>query len=283
MKNSKGVLKSEQDPFIDILTMKMNMVQMPEVVDAAMAWIREKRYGSYIAVCNAYDAVCCKKDPAVREAVNNSSLTVPDGISMVKVANLYGYPLKRRVYGPDLMQALLSSGENRESPPAGPAGKIENELRHFFYGTTDDTLEKLEKNLKEKYPRFIVAGKYAPPFRPLTPEEDKKVIDMINDAAPDILWVGLGCPRQQIWMYEHKDSLKVPVMVGVGAAFDFFAGTARQAPRWIRESGFEWLFRLCTQPKRLWKRYIIYGGAFVFYVTIQIVRHYLGKQRIAVE
>ena len=231
------------------------MVQIPDCLVLMEDWITHKSYGHDIAVVNAYDAVSCKNDFMVKDAVNNSSLAVPDGISLILLARLYGFPLKKRVYGPDLMLEFLKIAEKKG-------------YSSFFYGSTDIVQKKLIANLKSQFPNLKVAGCYAPPFRALTNKEEEKIVTEINKSSPDILWVGLGCPKQQLWMYRYKDELKVPVLVGVGAAFDFFAKTKPQAPPWIRDNGFEWLFRLLTEPKRLWKRYLC-DGSFFFYLALK--------------
>ena len=250
---------------INVFGLRMHILQIPHVVAAVDKWITSRDHGNYIAVCNAYDAAYSRQDVGVQIAANAGSLTVPDGISMVLLARLYGYPLKKRVYGPDLMLEIIQYG-------------LERGWKHFFYGTTEKTLSMLMIELTKRYPGLQVAGTFAPPFRPLTPQEDAAVVKRINDSGADIVWVGLGTPKQQMWMYEHRDRMKVPVMLGVGAAFDFFAGTKRQAPRWIRDNGFEWLFRLLTEPRRLWKRYFVYGSLFVWYVCGQLLRDFVLKR-----
>ncbi|MDP3013321.1 MAG: WecB/TagA/CpsF family glycosyltransferase [Candidatus Subteraquimicrobiales bacterium] len=231
------------------------------------SWISSHSHGYNIVVSNANDALLCKKDSKIKEAVNNSSLSVPDGISLVLLAKLKGYKLKKRVYGPDLMFEFLKLSEIKG-------------YSHFFYGATEETLGLLIKNLKELFPGLKIAGTYSPPFKPLSKEEDAGVVNIINKANPDVLWIGLGCPKQQLWMYEHKDKLRIPVMVGVGAAFDFLAGTKLQAPRWIRDNGFEWLFRLVTEPKRLWRRYLVDCPLFVYYVLLDTISKFLTGIRV---
>jgi len=249
---------SKETNFIDVCGMRVDMVQIPDIIKKMEYWITNKELGNYIVISNANDAIMSLKNPKIQTSVNDSSLSVPDGISMVLLARRYGYLLKKRVYGPDLMNEFLSLSAKKD-------------YSHFFYGSDKDTLEKLKMNLINKFPNIKIAGFYSPPFRELTKEEDEKIINMINDASPDVLWLGLGCPKQQLWMYEHKDKLKVPVMVGVGAAFDFLAKTKPQAPRWIRDNGFEWLFRLVTEPKRLWKRYLVNGSLFLYYISKQLI------------
>jgi len=140
--------------------------------------------------------------------------------------------------------------------------------KHFLYGGSKSTCSLLKTVLKRRFPDIDIVGEYAPPFRPQHVQEDAKVVDEINRLSPDVLWVGLGSPKQDYWMYHHRDKLNVPVMVGVGAAFDFIAGTKKQAPVWMRKLGLEWLFRLCSEPKRLWKRYLI-GNAHFIYLLIK--------------
>jgi len=232
------------------------MLQISDIVNIIDDWIQNKDFGNYVVISNANDVVMGSKDKMVMEAVNSSSLSCPDGISLVLLARLYGYHLKRRVYGPDLMLEFLKVAEKKG-------------YTNFFYGSTLQTLEALVSNLKKRFPSLSVVGIYAPSFRNNI-EIDEKEIEIINNASPDVLWVGLGCPKQQLWMYKHKDKLKVPVMVGVGAAFDFLSGTKPQAPRWIRDNGFEWLFRLLTEPKRLWRRYLIDCPFFLYLVGKEI-------------
>jgi len=190
---------------------------------------------------------------------------VPDGISLVVLAKIYNYHLKKRVYGPDLMLEFLKKADFKG-------------YSNFFYGSAKEVLNLLIKNFKIKFPSLNIVGVYSPPFRELTVDEDREIVDMINRASPDVLWVSLGCSKQQLWMYEHKDKLNVPVMVGVGAAFDFLSGVKPQAPRWMRDNGFEWLFRLFTEPKRLWRRYLINGPLFVYFVAQELVCNFLKNK-----
>lgn len=242
---------------IEVAGTRVDMVQISEIVAVMNRWIMDKSYHNYIVVSNADTVVRSREDAAMRQAVNSSSLSIPDGISLVLLVRARGVPLKSRAYGPDLMLEFLKASE-------------ENGFSHFLYGATEETLEKLVSNIRKSYPKVRIAGSYAPPFRPLTQEEDAKVVDLINHCAPDVLWVGIGCPKQELWMYAHKNRLNVPVMAGVGAAFDFISGVKRQAPAWIRNNGFEWLFRLFCEPKRLWRRYLINNFKFLFYVSKEL-------------
>jgi N-acetylglucosaminyldiphosphoundecaprenol N-acetyl-beta-D-mannosaminyltransferase len=141
--------------------------------------------------------------------------------------------------------------------------------KNYFLGSTNLVLERLRKRLTHLFPKLNVVGHYSRPFRQLSREEEQQMLDDINQANPDILWVGLGSPKQEFWMHEHRDQLKVPIMIGVGAAFDFLSGVKRQAPQWVRKAGLEWLFRLCCEPRRLWKRYLVGNTLFIFYLIRQ--------------
>lgn len=255
------------DSFIDVLGMRVDMVQIPDVLCAIENWIINKLFGNYISVSNVDSAVWSRKNVDFRNAVNNSSLSVPDGMALVLLARLYGYSLKRRVYGPELMEEFCKLANNMG-------------YTNYFYGSTKEVLDKLTKNLLIRFPNLKIAGVYSPPFRKLNKEEDMQIIKIINEAQPDVIWVGTGCPKQEIWMYEHKDKLKVAVMVGVGAAFDFYAGTKRQAPYWMREHGLEWFFRLMTEPRRLWKRYIVGGAVFVYNIVPDLARNFFLKEKM---
>jgi N-acetylglucosaminyldiphosphoundecaprenol N-acetyl-beta-D-mannosaminyltransferase len=166
-----------------------------------------------------------------------------------------GLHLPRRVYGPDLLLEFCETTAGRG-------------YRHFFYGGEPGVPERVAESLKRRFPAIEVCGTFSPPFRPLNPEEDKEIVALISRAAPDVLWVGLGTPKQERWMHEHRDQLHVPVMVSVGAAFNILAGRRNQAPQWMREHGLEWLFRLFQEPRRLWRRYLVYGAQFPVYLAI---------------
>ncbi|MBI5080604.1 MAG: WecB/TagA/CpsF family glycosyltransferase [Chloroflexi bacterium] len=191
----------------------------------------------------------------VRQALN-ANLAAPDGMPVVWALRLMGHQVER-VYGPDIMQVVC-------------ARSIQEGWRHFFYGGTPDVVEKLIEVLKSQHPNLLVAGFESPPFRELTCEEDEAIVKRINESKAHIVWVGLGSPKQDMWMADHRARLTAPVLIGVGAAFDFFSGRVRQAPRWMQRSGLEWLYRLMSEPSRLWRRYLIYNPKFVVCVLMQI-------------
>lgn len=217
-----------------------------------------KRQKKYICVCPVSTIMECKRNKEMLTSVNSADLATPDGMPTVWIGKILGHKNIRRVYGPDLMQKICDiSGKNG--------------YRNYLYGSSPDVLGKLREKLNKKYPGLIISGICSPPFRQPTKDEDEKIVKEINNSNSDIVWVGLGSPKQDLWMYEHRGRINAPVMIGVGAAFDFLAGTKPQAPRWMRASGFEWFFRLVTEPKRLWRRYLVDNTLFLCYVGGDLV------------
>ena len=194
-----------------------------------------------------------QKDEKLRQIHNQAGLVTPDGMPLVWLSRLNGFPWVERVYGPDLMLAVCERS-------------LSKGYRHYFYGGLEGVPEKLAESLRRRFPKLQIVGVYSPPFRPLTKDEDECVIQKINQAKPDIVWVGLSTPKQEYWMHEHLHRITAPVMVGVGAAFDFHAGLKKQAPRWMQRSGLEWFFRLVTEPRRLWRRYLINNPWFLWLI-----------------
>lgn len=232
------------------------------VIEGAIA----ERQKIYVCVCPVSTIMECKRDKKVLESVNSADLVTPDGMPVVWIGRGLGHKNIRRVYGPELMQEIC-----RISSEKG--------YKNYFYGSSPDVLNKLKEKLYEKYPSLNISGIFSPPFRSLSKDEDDKIVEGINKSKPDIVWVGLGSPKQDLWMYEHRQRVSAPVMVGVGAAFDFLAGTKPQAPRWIRNNGFEWLFRLMTEPKRLWRRYLIDNPLFIYYVMVELLAKTLSHRK----
>ena len=194
--------------------------------------------------------VRCRDDAELRRVHNQAFLVTPDGMPLVWALRLSGRRDAGRVYGPDLMLALFDRGRS-------------GGLRHYLYGGTSEILAKLEANLTALHPGAEIVGRIAPPFRPASPEEEAGYVAKINAAQPDIVWVGLGTPKQEIWMGRMRDRLDASMLIGVGAAFDFHAGVKQQAPRVIQRSGLEWLFRLASEPRRLGPRYAVAIPRFI--------------------
>ncbi len=239
----------------DILGLRVSAIDVEQALATIDGWI-ERRAPHYVCVSNVHSVMESWDDPSLRRIHNEAGLVTPDGMPLVWISRRRGFDHVRRVYGPDLMLALCA-----HSVPRG--------YRHFFYGSAEGVPERLAERLRARFPGLHVAGAYAPPFRPLTPEEDARVVAQINRARPDVVWVGLGMPRQERWMHAHVGRLEAPVLIGVGAAFDFHAGLKRQAPRWMQRAGLEWLFRLLTEPRRLWRRYLSHNPRFVWLMLMQ--------------
>ena len=249
---------SERGTF-KVLGVRTHAVQIGDVVARMEEWIRNRDGCHSIAATSMHGTVEAQHDPAFKRILNSTDLVVPDGMPLVWMGRRQGHHLPRRVYGPDLMLDFCEKTAGRG-------------YRHFFYGGEPGVPERLAESLKRRFPTMEVCGTFSPPFRSLDPEEDQEIVSMISLAAPDVLWVGLGTPKQERWMHEHRDKLHVPVLVSVGAAFDLHSGRRNQAPRWMREHGLEWLFRLLQEPRRLWRRYLIDGTRFVVYLGLDSLR-----------
>jgi N-acetylglucosaminyldiphosphoundecaprenol N-acetyl-beta-D-mannosaminyltransferase len=228
-----------------------------EWIDATVA-VRER---GYVCVCNVHTVMASQEDAPLRAALLSSSLNVPDGQPLVWALNALGESLRDRVYGPELMARAFARAAS-------------NGQRFYLYGGRDqDSLVALGTKLRSRFPGVKIVGGYAPPFRPLTAEERAAVADEINQAEPDVVWVGIGVPKQEKWMAAMRAHLDAPVLVGVGAAFDFHAGLVRQAPPWLQRAGLEWAFRLAIEPRRLWRRYLRYNPRFVRAFARQLAAH----------
>jgi N-acetylglucosaminyldiphosphoundecaprenol N-acetyl-beta-D-mannosaminyltransferase len=249
---------SPQSEFFPLLGIRVDAVQIDDVVRQMEAWIQNRESGHFIAVTGMHGVTEAQHDPEFAEILNGASLVVPDGYPLVVLARWRGFPLKRRVYGPELLETFCAATTRKS-------------YRHFFYGGAPNVATDLAQGFAQRYPDLQIAGTYCPPFRSLSAEEDRKIMELIEQSNPDVLWVGLSTPKQERWMSEHRNKLRVPVMVGVGAAFDFHTGRVAQAPKWMREHGFEWLFRLATEPRRLWRRYLIFGSEFIWLVVLELM------------
>jgi N-acetylglucosaminyldiphosphoundecaprenol N-acetyl-beta-D-mannosaminyltransferase len=250
---------------INILGVAVSAVNLNIALNNIEDWI-EQRQPNYVCVRDVHGVVESQRDERLRQIHNNAGMVTPDGMPLVWISKLKGHLQVDRVYGPDLMLALC-----RRS--------LEKGYRHFFYGGAEGVPERLAQRLQQRFPGLRVVGTYSPPFRPLTEVEDEAIVRTINASQADIVWVGLSTPKQEKWMAEHVGRLNASVLLGVGAAFDFHAGLKRQAPRWIQRSGFEWLFRLLTEPRRLWRRYLVNNPTFIFLITLQL----LGLRKYSIE
>ncbi len=240
---------------VNILGVDVSAINMTMALEIIEGWIAH-REPHYVCITGVHGVMESQRDEALRQIHNQAGLVTPDGMPLVWLSWFKGFRYVDRVYGPDLMLALCERS-------------VAKGYRHFFYGGVEGVPEQLAEVLQKRFPGLQVAGTYSPPFRPLTPEESERVVRMINSATPDIIWVGLGSPKQEHWMAEHRARLTAPVLIGVGAAFDFLTGRKPQAPRWMQRAGLEWLFRLLTEPRRLWRRYLINNPRFVALVVLE--------------
>ena len=241
----------------DVLGVKISALTLDGAADLIEKWIVNGAK-EYVNVCTSGTVLECYDQPRLAEIVNNAGMATPDGMPLVWLGRWRGFQISR-VYGPDLMLKMSNQGRVRR-------------LRHYYYGSTDIVLNRLRNRLVQRFPGLEVAGMHAPPFRALTADEIVATAALINAAHPDIVWVGLGTPKQDEWVGQFRPLLEAPVLVAVGAAFDFHAGTVRQAPRWVMHMGLEWLFRLLMEPRRLWRRYLVGNSRFVVLVLWQWFR-----------
>ena len=241
---------------VNVLGVGVSAINIPMALAQLDRWIRERTTKTYVTVTGVHGVMESQRDENIRRMHNQAGMVTPDGMPLVWLGKMAGHNEMDRVYGPDLMLAVME-----KSVSAG--------YRHYFYGGADGVPELLKQKLEEKFPGIQVVGNYSPPFRALTPAEDEQIVQMINDTNPDIVWVGLSTPKQERWMDAHVGRISAPVMIGVGAAFDFHAGLKSKAQRFIQRSGFEWLYRLVTEPKRLWKRYLVNNPLFIMSILGQ--------------
>lgn len=242
-------------PRVNVLGVGVSAINMKQALETIDKWI-ESQEKQYICVTGVHGVIECQQDISLLQIHNNAGLVTPDGMPLVWLSKLYGFQHVSRVYGPDLMLAVCEHS-------------VSLKYRHFFYGGNEGVPELLAEKLERRFPGLNVVGTYSPPFRPLTDEEESTIVQKINEARADIVWIGLSTPKQERWMAAHVEKLSVPVLIGVGAAFDFHAGIKQQAPLWMQRSGIEWLFRLLAEPKRLWRRYLINNPKFVTLILLQ--------------
>lgn len=248
-------MKSEK-----ILGVRVNPLTINEAVAQIKIWI-EKKSTYFVSIASINNIISAVKENSLITVQNSSDMTTTDGMPLVWILKLRGYKNVERVCGPDLMPAVLEMAEQEG-------------FSNYFYGCTDQVLQTMKNNLIKMFPGLKIAGSYAPPFRKLTEKENRQIIDSINKCNPQLVWVGLSTPKQEFWMYENRDRLKNCVIIGVGAAFDYFAGNIKRAPRWMQNFGLEWLFRLIQEPRRLWRRYLVLYPRF----PLLLMKEFLSKK-----
>jgi N-acetylglucosaminyldiphosphoundecaprenol N-acetyl-beta-D-mannosaminyltransferase len=247
-------------PTVSIVGIPLALTDYAAMVELIDAYVASRRRG-YACVCNVYTVMVAEEDPEVRAALFGSSVNVPDGQPLVWAINLLGHPLHERVYGPELMSRACAR-----------AAKTGQRL-YLYGGRNQGALVQLSLNLRRMHPGIQIVGGYSPPHRPLTAEERESVIEEMNRSRADVVWVGIGAPKQEKWMAEMRPHLQAPMLLGVGAAFDFHAGLVPQAPPRLQNAGLEWAFRLTQEPQRLWRRYLRYNPRFMAAFARQFAGH----------
>lgn len=261
MKNESKIrnlnLEMNDIPKCNILGVDLAAVNMMWTIDYLKRNIQNMS-GKYICVTNVHTTVMSYENEEYRFIQNNGVLALPDGGPLSTIGRKKGFKGMERVTGPNLMEEIFKVS-------------VENDYTHYFYGSSEDTLKKLNENLLNKYPKLNIVGMHSPPYRELTIEEDMKIISNINDLSPDFIWVGLGAPKQENWMAQHQDKVS-GLMIGVGAGFDYFAGKIKRAPKIMQKANLEWLFRLLQDPSRLFKRYLRTNSKFIWLVMLKEIK-----------
>ena len=244
-------------PWTDILGVRISAIDMPAAVSTIEGWI-ETGHRDYAYLCNVHSIMEADRDHSFKEVLNSAGLRCPDGMPLVWLSHRYGQANVQHVRGADLMLELCNRSQITGH-------------RHFFYGGGEGVVDDLVDNLQLRFPKLQIAGKYRPGYLGSGELENHDVIEAINEAQPDILWIGLGCPKQEWWIANHRPLLNAAALLGVGAAFDFHSSRVPQAPEWLQRMGLEWSFRLATDPSRLWKRYFLHNSRFLHKSGAQII------------
>lgn len=238
----------------------ISMTSYDEVLELLVD--RPSDVATAVVICNVHSVMSARRDRRLARALSEADIATSDGMPLVWALRAFGHEEQQRVYGPTLLERALPFG-------------IEHGWRHYFFGTTQPTLQKLRDSIEQRWPEAQIAGMHAPPFRPLTPAELDEVIDDVKHSGADLLWVGLGMPKQELWIHDVKARLPGVALLGVGAGFDFIAGTVKQAPSWMQDRGLEWLYRFGQEPRRLWRRYVFNNPAYLVLLGAD-----LAKRRI---
>ncbi len=250
---------------VNVLGVGLSVINLETALQAIARALKNKTKG-YVCVTGVHGVMEAQNDPGFRGILNQAFLNTPDGIPMVWVGKLRGFKEMDRVYGPDLMLLVAEFSVGKG-------------YTHFLYGGGDGVAELLKARLERKFPGIKIVGTYTPPFRALDATEEAKLVETVNQLTPDIIWVGLSTPKQEKFMAKYGPKLQSTLMFGVGAAFDFHAGRVRQAPHWMQRNGLEWFFRLCCEPRRLWKRYLKNNPIFLW----RILGQFIGWKKYSLE
>ncbi len=242
---------------VDIVGVPISAIDMTQAIDRLAGWIG-KPQSQYVCVADVHSVMVARANPSHMASMRGAAMVTPDGTPLVWVGRLLGRQISR-VCGPDLLPAVCAASEARG-------------WRHYFYGGAPGVVDQLSAALAAKYPKLQIAGIHTPPFRSLSAEEDAAIMHEIAAAKPDILWIGLGCPKQERWMADHVERLPGVTLIGIGAAFDFHTNRVERAPTWMQRNGLEWLFRLLSEPRRLWRRYLVLAPQFIWHAAKQVLR-----------
>lgn len=251
----------------DICNVKVHAVQVDGALATVRRWLEEEKSFHYISSTNVNNVAIALESPEYYEVIAQADLSLPDGVPFLWYGRFKGFPLRKRCGIEELMEAVFAMSNHGAN------------YSHFFYGNTPEVLAALRTRLQQRYPNLKIAGMLSPPFRLLSQEEDEEHIRMINDSGADFLWVSLGCPKQEKWLYDHRDRLRVAVGGGAGAVFNFFSGQTMKAPAWVRFLGMEWLLRLLVEPKRLSHRYLVRYPKFIGQFIWHSIRTTTGKRK----
>jgi N-acetylglucosaminyldiphosphoundecaprenol N-acetyl-beta-D-mannosaminyltransferase len=237
-------------PSAELLGIPVSRVTLATAVQFIAGWIA-RRESRYVAVCDVHSLMLGRKDASHRLSLTCADMITPDGQPIAWTLRHRGYADVARTCGPELLPAVCERS-------------VQEGWTHYFYGGADGVADMLARRMAEQYPGLNIAGTECPPFRPLSDDERMAAIERIRASGADIVWVGLGCPKQERWMHEHRALLPGVVLIGIGAAFDFHTDRIERAPRWMRDNGLEWLHRLTSEPRRLWRRYLVMAPQFLF-------------------
>jgi N-acetylglucosaminyldiphosphoundecaprenol N-acetyl-beta-D-mannosaminyltransferase len=241
---------------VPILDIPVDAQTLDEAVKTLADWAAQP-HKRYVSTCPVYTLMIARENPRMRLALEHADMVTADGMPLVWLQRRLGYSQAERVYGPDVVRALCQK-------------TADGEIRHFFWGGLPGVAEQLVQQLQRTSPGLQIAGFYSPPVEEISDTPNPAVIESLNNANAHIIWVGLGSPKQDLWMSLYRPVLDAPLLIGVGAAFDFIAATKSQAPQWMQRRGLEWLFRLSREPGRLWRRYLIYNSRFIW----SVLRHH---------
>ena len=253
-KNYERKVDKSQIPICNILGVEIAAINMDWLLQFTDKNI-QRLSGDYMCISNVHTTVTAYEDLEYLAIQNGGIMAVPDGGPLSSIGKKRGYRKMERTTGPSYMEEIFKISAKKG-------------YRHYFYGSTNDTLKTLHQKLEEKYPGIQIVGMYSPPFRPLNEEENQDIIKRINEAKPDFVWVGLGAPKQEKWMADQQGKVE-GFMVGVGAGFDYFAENISRAPQWMQKTNLEWFYRLLQDPKRLFSRYLRTNTRFIWYMTIK--------------